>query len=70
MDYGYGRQHLRLTRHGVSLNLSHECQDVPGSVLRAENMVLPFLDGREMRCCGCALYEVGEVLVQHIFGIF
>lgn len=67
-DNGLGRQHLRLTRHVMALNLSHERQDVPGGVLSAENMVLPLLDGREMRVCGCALQEVGEVLVEHIFG--
>lgn len=60
---GFGRQHLRLTRHVVALNLSHESQDVPGGVLSAENMVLPFLDRREVRLCGCALQEVGEILV-------
>lgn len=42
------RKHLRLTRHVVALNLSHESQDVPGGVLSAENVVLPLLDGREV----------------------
>lgn len=57
-----------LTRHVVALKLSHESQDVPGGVLSAENVVLPLLDGREVRLCGCALQEVGEILVKHIFG--
>lgn len=46
-DNGFER-HLRLTRHVVSLNLSHESKDVPSGVLSAENMVLPLLDRREM----------------------
>lgn len=65
-DNGVVRQHLRLTRHVLALDLSHESQDVPGGVLGAEHMVLPLLDGREVRLCGCALQEVGEVLVKHI----
>lgn len=52
----------------MALNLSHESQDVSGGVLSAENMVLPLLNGREMRRRGCALQELGEVLVEHISG--
>lgn len=64
---GFSRN-LKLTRHVTSLNLSHEGEDVPGGVLSTENMVLPLLDGREMRLRGRALQEVAEVLVENIFG--